>query len=202
MVARRAVSYANSSFTPEYIVFEDIRQALRDLLSGGVPPNERRAVLADMRETLVRARLGLDDLRRGIEETRKRLTHELKEHETAERRKALAEQIGDAETAAIAQKYAAHHGERAAVLGRKLESQEAELAMIEAEVSEMTVQMKAAMAGAGSGLRDSGPAPEALGGEDEALRADFDSLRRAQSRAAQDAAAEERLAELKRRMGK
>jgi hypothetical protein len=183
-------------------VFEDIRQALRDLVSGGVPPNERRAVLAGMRETLVRARLGLDDLRRGIEETRKRVTQELREHETAERRRTLAAQIGDAETAALAQKYAAHHAERAAVLGRKLESQEAELALVEAEVNEMTVQMKAAMAGVGSGLRDSGPSPESLGTDDAALRAELDSLRRAESRAAQDAAAEERLAELKRRMGK
>lgn len=183
-------------------MFEDIRQALRDLLSGGVPPNERRAVLADMRETLVRARMGLDDLRRGIEETRKRVTHELREHETAERRQTLAEQIGDAETAAIAQKYAAHHAERAAVLGRKLESQEAELALVEAEITEMTAQLKSAMAGVGSGLSESGPAPASLGSDDEALRAEFDSLRRAQSRAAQDAAADERLAELKRRMGK
>jgi hypothetical protein len=186
-------------------MFEDIRQALRDLLSGGIPPNERRAVLADMRETLVRARMGLDDLRRGCEETRKRLTQELREHETAERRRALALEIGDNETAAIAAKYAAHHGERAALLGRKLETQEAELVLVEAEVTEMTAQLKAAVAGAGAGLRDTGPSPEPLGTDtgtdDAALRAELDSMQRAQNRAAREAAAEARLAELKRRMG-
>ncbi|HJU76073.1 MAG TPA: hypothetical protein VJ717_20190 [Gemmatimonadaceae bacterium] len=183
-------------------MFEEIRQALRDLIAGNVPPNERRPMLADMRETLVRARMGLDDLRRGCEETRRRLAQEVKEHETAERRRALAEQIGDAQTAEIAHKFAAHHAERVAVFQRKLESQEAELALVEGEVTEMMSQLKAAMAGVGAGLRggDAVP-PDPLGG-DETLRAELDQMRRAQTQATRDADAEERLAELKRRMGK
>jgi len=183
-------------------MFEDVRQALRDLLSGGVPPNERRAVLADMRETLVRARMGLDDLRRSCEETRKRLTQELREHETVERRRSLAEQIGDSETATIAAKYAAHHAQRIAVLQQKLESQEAELALVDGEVTEMTAQLKAAMAGAGSGLATGAASSTDSLGTDETLRSELDSIKRAQARAARDAAADERLAELKRRMGK
>jgi hypothetical protein len=183
-------------------VFEEIRQALRDLLSGSVPPNERRAVLADMRETLVRARMGLDDLRRSLDETRKRLEQEVRDHETADRRRALAEQIGDAETAAVAVRFAAHHAERVAVFRRKLESQEAELALVDGEVTEMTAQLKAAMAGAGSGLGSSSTTPQESLNDDESLRAELDSIRRAETRAARDAAAEERLAELKRRMGK
>lgn len=181
-------------------MFEEIRQALRDLIAGNVPPNERRAVFAEMRETLVRARLGLDDLRRGCDATRLRLAQEVKEQQTAERRRGMAEEIGDAETAAIAQRFASHHAERVAVYQRKLESQEAELALVEGEVAEMTAQLKAAMAGVGSGLRDV-PTQESLG-DDESLRADLDRLRREESRAARDAAADERLAELKRRMGK
>ncbi len=183
-------------------MFEDIRQALRDLLSGGVPPNERRAVLADMRETLVRARMGLDDLRRSRDETRKRLEQEVRDHETAERRRTLAEQIGDAETAAIAVRFAVHHAERVAVFQRKLESQEAELALVDGEVTEMTAQLKAVMAGAGSGLGSSAATPQEVLSDDESLRAELDGIRRAEARAARDAAAEERLAELKRRMGK
>jgi len=183
-------------------VFEDIREALRDLMSGRVAPNERRAVLADMRETLVRARMGLDDLRRGVEETRKRLAQEVRDHETAERRRTLAAEIGDKETETIAVRFTAHHAERVAVFQRKLDSQEAELALVDGEVTEMTAQLKAAMAGAGSGLRDAAPSAETLGGDDESLRAELDGMRRAETRAARDAAAEERLAELKRRMGK
>ena len=183
-------------------MFEDIREALRDLMSGRVAPNERRAVLADMRETLVRARMGLDDLRRGVEETRKRLAQEVRDHETAERRRTLAAEIGDKETETIAVRFTAHHAERVAVFQRKLDSQEAELALVDGEVTEMTAQLKAAMAGAGSGLRDAAPSAETLGGDDESLRAELDGMRRAETRAARDAAAEERLAELKRRMGK
>ncbi len=181
-------------------MFEDLRQALRELLAGGVPPNERRAMLADMKETLVRARMGLDDLRRGCEETRKHVAQETREHNTAERRRALAERIGDAETAGIAARFAAHHAERLVVLQRKLESQEAELTLVDGEVNEMTAQLKAALAGTGSGLRGDVP-PDALG-DDATLRSDLDSMRRAQTRAAHEAAADERLAELKRRMGK
>lgn len=183
-------------------MFEDIREALRDLLSGRVAPNERRSVLADMRETLVRARMGLDDLRRGVDETRKRLAQEVREQETAERRRTLATEIGDKETEAIAVRFAAHHAERIAVLQRKLDSQEAEVALVDGEVSEMTAQLKAAVSGAGSGLRDAGPDAQSLGSDDASLRAELDSMRRAQTRAAHDAAAEERLAELKRKMGK
>ena len=123
-------------------MFEDIREALRDLMSGRVAPNERRAVLADMRETLVRARMGLDDLRRGVEETRKRLAQEVRDNETAERRRTLAAEIGDKETETIAVRFTAHHAERVAVFQRKLDSQEAELALVDGEVTEMTASSR------------------------------------------------------------
>jgi chromosome segregation ATPase len=168
-------------------VFEDLRQALRDLLSGGVPPNERHATIAHMRDTLVQARVGLDDLRRSCDTTRLRLAEERQELATAERRRTLAEQIQDAETAELAQRYAARHAERVAVLERKLESQEAEIGLVDAELTEMTAQLKQAIAGVGSGLRSTADADPLGESADEALRAQLDGLR---------------LAELKRRMGK
>ena len=73
-------------------MFEDVRQAFRDLLRGTPPSGDaRRSIVAQMRETLVQARMGLDDLRKGIEETRARLTRERSELETVRRRKQLAE---------------------------------------------------------------------------------------------------------------
>ena len=39
------------------LVFSDIRQALRDLLQGNVPPEGRRELLSVMKDTLVRGRL-------------------------------------------------------------------------------------------------------------------------------------------------
>jgi hypothetical protein len=120
----------------------------------------------------------------------------------------LAQGIGDQETVTIAQRFETQHAERVAVLERKLEAQESELALGEREVAEMTQQLKAAASGVGSGMRPGTVAEEVHGdiaGVDD-TRATLDremaGLDRAQRRADAEAAAEERLAELKRRMGK
>lgn len=192
-------------------MFRDLREALRDLLQGNVPPEGRRELLAVMKDTLVRGRLALDDLREGVAATRKRLERERGELETVQRRRGLAEGIGDTETVGIAARFEAQHAERVAVLERKLEAQESELALVERELAEMTQQYRAAAAGVGSGMR-SGAVPAAdpagLEGTDPlddtgaALNRELDGLHRAQRRAAAEADADARLAELKRRMGK
>jgi hypothetical protein len=133
-------------------MFDDVRQAFRDLLRGTPPSGDaRRSIVAQMRETLVQARMGLDDLRKGIEETRARLQRERSELETVRRRKQLAQGINDAQTVAIAERYEKQHAERAGLLERKLETQEAELAMVEREVGEMNAEFKLAAAGANPG---------------------------------------------------
>ncbi|HUF26891.1 MAG TPA: hypothetical protein VMM18_07925 [Gemmatimonadaceae bacterium] len=185
-------------------MFEHLRQSLRDLLDGRVAPGDRRALLAQMKDTLVQARIGVADLQSGVETTQARLARERHELETIERRKRLAAGIGDAETVGVAERYERMHGERIAVLARKLEAQEAELFLLRGELESMTTDFKAAMAGVGSGF-----APGVQGGADpaeldgaEALRQQLDSLGRSQGRAAADSRAEEMLEALKRRMGK
>ena len=89
-------------------MFDSFRQSLNDLMDRATPPEERRAVLARMKATLVQARMGLDDLRGGPRETRMRLEHETRELETMRRRRAAAAGINDAETLALAEKYEAH----------------------------------------------------------------------------------------------
>ena len=189
-------------------MFEDVRQAFRELLNGNVAPEDRRAMLVEMRETLVRAKLALDDLRNGVAATQKKLTAERNELETIRRRRALAERIQDTETVEVAIRFETLQGERLALLERRLEVETSELAMVEREVAEMTAQYKAAGAGVGSGLRPGGagtaPVTDAelgLGERDSGLANEFDSLDRARRRAASEADAETRLAELKRRMG-
>ncbi len=196
-------------------VFEHVRDAFRDLLKQHPTPDARRDILAQMRETLVRARMGLDDLRRGIAESERRVEQERREVSTMQRRRALADGIADAETLALAVKYEALHAERLAVLERKLAAQRDELAMVEAEVQEMTAEIKLANAGGvpgsvgsagGSGAVDSGiGGAGSLGedplGDDQALR-DLDSLDAARRRAEQQSNADEMLQALKRRMGK
>ena len=189
-------------------MFDNFRQALDALLARGTPPEDRRALLSHMRDTLARAKAGLEDLRDGVEKARRRLAEERRELETVRRRKRLATDVGDAETATVAARFEAHHAERVQVLEQKVAVQERELALAEQEVAEMTTAFRSAAAGAAPGggstaaSIDAAAAREvedALGG---APTADFDSLRRARAREERDAEAERRLAEIKRRMGK
>ena len=186
-------------------------------------PEARRAGLARMKDTLVLARVGLDDMRGGVAVTRGRLVKEEQELETMRRRKGLAAGIDDAETVALAQKYETHHAERAAVLRRKLDAQEAELAIAERDVEEMTMELRNALAGiSGAAGTDFAGAAEPMGDrtagdpgtlgtagtsaprerEREDVASELDAMARARARGARDADAEARLAELKRRMGK
>ena len=192
-------------------MFEDVRRAFRDLLHGTPPSGDaRRSIIAQMRETLVQARMGLDDLRKGVEETRVRLTRERSELETVRRRKQLAEGIKDAETVTIAERYEKQHAERAALFERKLETQEAELAMVEREVGEMNAEFKLAAAGANPGVSagpssagtTGGAGADDVAGDNAGLRDEIDGLARARRRAEAESSADEKLAALKRRMGK
>jgi hypothetical protein len=191
-------------------MFDSFRQALRDLMDRATPPEERRAGLARMKQTLVTARMGLDDLRGGVTRTQERLAMERRELETMRRRKGLAAGINDAETLTLAEKYEVHHAERVAVLTRKLEAQEAELAIAEREVAEMTAELKRASLGA-TPAGGGGPSIEkdaaaeaerAASGDASRVAEELDAMARARSRAERDAEAARKLEELKRRMGK
>ena len=185
-------------------MFDHFRQTLERLVNRAAPPEERRALVSEMRDTLVRARAGVHDLRDALETARKRLLHEQQELATVQRRKTLAQGISDAETVAVAERFEQHHQERIAVLQRKVDVQEAELALAEREVAEMTEGLKKAMAGIGPGPA---PSPDAAMRDlDQELSPDpsseIDGLRRQRERAARDEDAVRRLEELKRRMGK
>jgi hypothetical protein len=188
-------------------MFESFRQSLSDLMDRATPPEERRAGLARMKQTLVQAKMGLEDLRQGVVVTRKRLEVETRELETMRRRKAAATGISDAETVALAEKYEAIHAERAEVVRRKLAAQEEELVLVEREVSEMTVELKNAIVGAGGPGTISADArgraeADSILDEGASIRDEIDALGRAGARSAREAEAERQLAELKRRMGK
>ena len=200
---------------PSQPMFDKLRQSLDELIAARTRPEERRAVASRMKETLVMAKLGLEDLQKAIDQTRGRVAVERRELETVARRKALAQGIDDAETVAIAERFEKQHGERLSVLERKLAAQEQELEIAQRDVREMTAELRAALAGAappgtvGGGAGSSAPAgeedPLADIGRDE--RADelaqgIDALGRQSRRAEQQQRAEDMLAELKRRMGK
>ncbi|MEP6731823.1 MAG: hypothetical protein ABJE10_14345 [bacterium] len=189
-------------------MFESFRQSLSDLMDRATPPEERRAGLARMKQTLVQAKMGLEDLRGGVVLTRKRLEVETRELETMRRRKSAATGISDAETVALAEKYETIHAERSDVLRRKLEAQEAELLLVEREVSEMTVELKNAISGVGgpagsTSADDLGRAEaDSILDQGATVAQEIDALGRAGARSAREAEADRQLAELKRRMGK
>lgn len=174
------------------------------MLHGNVPPEGRRELIAVMKDTLVQAKLALDDLREGVEITRKRVAQETMQLETVRRRKGLAQGVNDAETVQIAERFEAQHAERLVVIQQKLAAQEGELALVERDVTEMKEQLRAALAGVGSGMR-SGTVDDAADPLDDgrtALEQQLNDLKRAERRANADASADAALADLKKRMGR
>jgi hypothetical protein len=190
------------------MVFDGFRRSFEELLDRATRPEERRAVAARMKDTLVQARVGLDDMRAGLEKTRQRLAVEERELETVRRRKQLAEGIGDRETVDIAAKYEEMHGQRVEVVRQKVSAQEAEVALAERDVHEMSVQLKAVLAGATLDPRgaataiDPGMERETAETANSSLHDEINSLGRARAAADREADAAKRLDELKRRMGK
>src|SRR5579872_403545 len=102
-------------------MFEHLRRSWQSLLDGSLPPDERREVVARMKETLIQARVGVTAMREGLAEGRARLEKERTELATCTRRKQLALDIGDKETVAVAEKFERYHQERFSVLERKCE---------------------------------------------------------------------------------
>lgn len=197
-------------------MFESLRKSLDDLLSRSTPPEERRQIVSRMRDTLVQAKMGLQDLRDALEKSRRRLDEERRELATVQRRKRLAEEAGDAETVRIATQYEQLHVERVEVLARKLDAQEEELVLAERDVSQMMTELRAAASGIAPGAeRSNAGAVNAAMDEiesdlagrsgtpkSESLREELDGLSRARTRADHEADAARKLEELKRRMGK
>ncbi|MES2522909.1 MAG: hypothetical protein V4617_09450 [Gemmatimonadota bacterium] len=187
-------------------MFDQLRDSLRSL-SGRLPPEERRRVTSAMRDAMIHAKVSLQDLRDGIATTEGRLAKERAELDTVRRRQGLAAGIGDQETVAVAERFAAQHAERVLMLETKLMSQQQELTVAERELDDMSAQLRMAISGLDSNM---GGHEAAAQREVEALLDDSveggtgsrESAPARRSRAEREADAEDRLAELKRRMGK
>ena len=208
-------------------MFEPLRDALRGF-STRLDSDERRSMTQAMRDALVHAKLGLNDLRASLATTNTRLATERAELDTVRRRLGLAAQVNDKETVAIAERFAAQHQERVAMLETKQMVQQQELSLAARDYDEMTAELRLIMSGvapgAGSGasgaktagatkprLDEADPElvvddiPTVASGGDDALDdplADLTEAPARRTRAERELNAEQRLAELKRRMGK
>lgn len=182
-------------------MFEQLRRSFEDLLDRATKPEDRREIVSRMKDTLVRARMGLDDLRDGLQKTHRQLDAERKEFATVRRRKELALGIKDADTVAIAEKYEKQHEQRIAVLEEKLSVLTREVDLAEREVEEMKQEIRRAMAAPASAT--SMPLEDPLADPAETrAKEEIDALARERARANRDEDAARRLEELKRRMGK
>ena len=152
-----------------------------------------------MKHTLSIARVARDDVKKAHAESVKRLQAAESELATILRRGQLAAQIDDTETVAVAERFAESQRATIAVLERKVAVQLDELALADRTVAEMEADLKAVtgLGGSGSSTRPVTPPSD----DDDAPSADpsdFHPL----NRAAREQSAEERLAELKRKMGR
>jgi hypothetical protein len=183
--------------------FDNFRKSLEDLMNRATPPADRREIASSMRDTLIQAKMGLSEMRDSLEKARKRLTIEEKELETVRRRRQMAQDIGDAETVTVANKYEATHAGRVELLRRKVAIQEEEVRLAESDVDAMSRDLRAAVSGTGEFAPH---VPTSVGPDldtpEAPLANEIDALGRARARAARQADAEAKLEELKRRMGK
>jgi hypothetical protein len=134
---------------------------------------------------MVEAKAALAALRSELTQTERALAAERAQLEATERRGRLAAEIPDAETVAVAERFAAKHRERVSLLERKLQVQQDEVALAERDLEELTRQYRGAP----------GAPPPPPDEADPLLQYRLD-------RAAQEAAAEAQLAQLKRKLGK
>jgi len=160
-----------------------------------------------MREAVVDAKVAVREIQEAVARTERELTLERQRLADAERRGRLAGEIQDAETVAVADRFAAKHRERLGVLERKLVNQREELALAQRELDDMQAQLKTAerdrpaMQGESSteqawrDMQSAGGARPGMDLQDELLKSDMD-------RAAREASAARQLEELKKKMRK
>jgi hypothetical protein len=154
-----------------------------------------------MRDALIAARAAVTRMHEQLRASAKELELERKLLADAQRRGRLAAGIGDQETVAVAERFAAKHTERVGVLERKLQAQREEVTLAEREVADMTEQLKIAERDRAA-REASGRAQATKAGLEGAASAEDELLKVRMDRAAREAAAEKQLQALKKKMGK
>jgi predicted nucleic acid-binding Zn-ribbon protein len=176
-----------------------LRDAFRAALDAASTP-DLRSLARQMREAVVDAKVAVAEVQEAVVRTERELTLERQRLADAERRGRLAGEIQDAETVAVAGRFAAKHRERLGVLERKLVNQKEEMALAQRELDDMQAQLKTAERDrpameARQSAREAGDAGGGVDLQDELLKSDMD-------RAARETAAARQLEELKKKMRK
>jgi phage shock protein A len=125
-------------------LFKESVAAFRSELEKREPEDEVAHLLGSMRRELVEARALLPKLEEQLSRARAELAAEREHLERTERRGKLARQINDEETIRIAEEFAVRHREKVVVLEQKVAATEAELALRSREAEEMKRQYQEA----------------------------------------------------------
>ena len=188
-------------------MFERLREALRAALDAATPPGDLRDLARQMREAVIEAKVTVAETRDAVARTERELAQERQRLADAERRGRLAGEIQDRETAAVADRFAGKHRERATMLERKLAAVRDELALYERELGDMQAQLiraehdrplteaERSAERAWRDLQAAGGTRPGTDSRDELLKAKLD-------RAAREATADRQLQELKKKMKK
>lgn len=182
-------------------MFESVKARLERFLREHTRPDPRARV-ASLREAILEGKVGINTMRGALVATERELVIERRQLDDAERRGRLAAEVPDAETIALAERFAVRHRERVSVLERKLVVQREELALAEREVAEMVAEFRAARPGTGSeSIEAAWRDLESAGGKRPGTGLDEDTGRADSDRKLKEAV-EAQLAFLKRKMGK
>lgn len=188
-------------------MFERLRASLEAALAAATPPPDLREMAGQMQEAVIQAKAGALAMREALEASERELGHERQEIETAARRRDLAAGIQDAETVGVAERFLAKHQERCTVLERKVAAQREELALAERDLAEMRTQLdevtKRRVVKESDRSRDAAWASLGAAGVDRPeVDLEQEHLRSQMDRAAREAAANQALDALKKKMGK
>ena len=186
-------------------MFERLRDALRAALDAATPPGDLRDLTRQMREAVVDAKVALEETRQAVARAAAELALERQRLADAERRGRLAGEIQDRETVQVAERFAGKHRERVGVLEKKVAALKSEQGLYERELAEMQGQLARAERDrplseaertaerAWRELQQGGGARPGTDLRDDLLKAEMD-------RAAREAAADQQLRELKKKM--
>lgn len=119
-------------------------KSFQDELSRREPEDRVAELLTAMRREMVEARATLPVLEQEVERVRQELARERGALADCRRRRGLAERIGDADTVRVAEEFAERHARRVEVLEERLRAAQAERELRAEEIERMSREYKKA----------------------------------------------------------
>ena len=171
------------------------------------PDADPRERTGPIRDAMIDLKVGLRSMREGLVVVERDIAEERGHLADVERRGQLAAQIPDPETVRVADEFAEKHRERITLLERKLAVQHDEIGLAEQDL----VELKRRFDMATKGLEDDGSLAsvkqawrelESAGGQRPETDLEGELLKSQMDRQAREAAVEQQLAHLKRKLGR